>query len=438
MTHVPEWGVLERIQTKQQPKRYVGHAYMLCLLDSTDGSSCMILRVRPTCNIVCKAPMATAPDATMNVNASTGSAITAYADTNAIMYYDAPARDKRHLISTGPKQAHYVAGIEDCSMPQAVRVNDCVNHAMPAYLVEDTTRRYLLGPCDVYHSALGDSILALISISAGSTLQGTTVGYIATDTKLNGMAVGTTELCAPRYYILDCLCSKIKSQSSTEATSGGEFGSNVTTTSTTCLDSGASSRMDHPRLDSNEMTSPGLMDDMLQNDKMKQSSLWGATPTKLAMHSHNETCSDNDGSKALTVGSYTRYTCAKDELSFDMDEVAMPHDTGMDSPYFANDNSADDHNMLGRSSSSYCASLDARHTADNGFNHTTPYEYADLLYEDSSDVKDTQFDPGIYAIRITLERTRMRLVPSCRNALCQCRPTSVDMMNQQLLRTTDR
>ena len=108
-----------------------------------------------------------------------------------------------------------------------------------------------------------------------------------------------------------------------------------------------------------------------------------------------------------------------------MYEVAMPHDIGMDPPYFAIDNSADDHNVLGKSSSSYCAVLDARHTADNGFNHTTPYKYADLLYEDSSDVKDTQFDPGIYAIRITLERTRIRLVPSCRNALCQCRPTSI-------------
>eukprot|EP00984_Skeletonema_dohrnii_P027644 scaffold17268_cov90-Skeletonema_dohrnii-CCMP3373.AAC.2 len=94
-----------------------------------------------------------------------------------------------------------------------------------------------------------------------------------------------------------------------------------------------------------------------------------------------------------------------------MDEVATPHDTGMDSLYFATDNSADDHNVLGlgKSDSSYCVVLDARHTADNGFNHTTPLEYADLLYEDPSDVKDTQFDPGIYAIRIALERTRMRL-----------------------------
>ena len=50
--------------------------------------------------------MTTAPDTAMNVSASTGSAITAYADTNAIIYYDAPARDKRHLTSTGSKQAH--------------------------------------------------------------------------------------------------------------------------------------------------------------------------------------------------------------------------------------------------------------------------------------------------------------------------------------------
>ena len=423
-------GVLtmDTISRRRQPMIVLaadlGHAYMLCPLDSTDGSPCMILRLRPTCNIVCKTPMTTAPDTTMNVSASTGSAITAYADTNAIIYYDAPARDKRHLISTGSKQAHYVAGIEDCSMRQAVRVNDCVNHAMPAFLVEDTTRRYLLGPCDVYHSTLGDSILALILISAGSTLQGTTVGYIATDTKLNGMAVGTTELCAPRYYILDCPCAEIKSQNSTEATSGGESGSNVTTTSTTCLNSGASSRMNHPRLDSNEMTSPGLMDDMLKIDKAKLSLLWGAKPTRFVRHSHNESCSGNDGSNAVNVGSYTRYTCG-DEWSLDMDEVAMPHDIGMDPPYFAIDNSADDHNVLGKSSSSYCAVLDARHTADNGFNHTTPHKYADFLYGDPSDVKDTQFDPGIYAIRITLERTRMKLVPSCRNAICQCRPTSV-------------
>ena len=163
-------------------------------------------------------------------------------------------------------------------------VNDCVNHAMPAYLFEGTTRRYLFGPCDVYHSALGDSILAMISISAGSTLQDSTVGYIATDTKLNGMAVGTTELCAPRYYIPDCLCFKIKSQNSTGAISRGEFGSNVTTTSTTCLNSGASSRMDHPSLDSNEVTPPGWTI-MLQNDKTKQSSLWGATPTRFARQS---------------------------------------------------------------------------------------------------------------------------------------------------------
>jgi hypothetical protein len=102
--------------------------------------------------------------------------------------------------------------------------------------------------CTILHS----------SISAGSTLQGTTVDYIATDTKLNGMEVGTTEPCAPR-YIIDCLCSKIKSQNSTEATLGGEFGSNVTTTSTTCSNSGASSRMDHPNLDRNELggTIPG-------------------------------------------------------------------------------------------------------------------------------------------------------------------------------------
>jgi len=229
---------------------YLGHVYMLCLMDSTDGSP-LIFRVRPTCNIVCEAPMTTATDTTLNVSASSGSAKTAYDDTNAIIYYDAPARDsdKRHLTSTGSKQAHYVAGIEGCSIRRAVHetyascadmfmihhVNDCVNHAMPAYLVEGTTRRYLLGPCDVYHSTMGDSVLALISISAGSTLQDSTVGYIATDTKLNGMAVGTTELWAPRYYyILDCLCSKIKSQNSTGATSRGEFGSNVTTTSTTC------------------------------------------------------------------------------------------------------------------------------------------------------------------------------------------------------------
>ena len=277
---------------------YLGHVYMLCLLDSTDGSPYMILRVRPTCNIVCEAPMTTAPDTTLNVSASTGSAITAYDDTNAIIYYDAPARDRRHLTSTGSKQAHYVAGIEDCSMRRDVHetyascadmftihhVNDCVNHAMPAYLFEGTTRRYLFGPCDVYHSALGDSILAMISISAGSTLQDSTVGYIATDTKLNGMAVGTTELCAPRYYIPDCLCFKIKSQNSTGAISRGEFGSNVTTTSTTCLNSGASSRMDHPSLDSNEVTPPGWTI-MLQNDKTKQSSLWGATPTRFARQS---------------------------------------------------------------------------------------------------------------------------------------------------------
>ena len=66
-------------------------------------------------------------------------------------------------------------------------------------------------------------LLALTLISAGSTLQGTTVGYISTDTKLNGMAVGTTKLCVSR-YILDCLCSKIKSQNSTEAKSDGKFG----------------------------------------------------------------------------------------------------------------------------------------------------------------------------------------------------------------------
>jgi len=130
----------------------LGHVYMLCLLDSTDGFPYMILRVRPTCNIVCEAPMTTAPDTTLNVSASTGSAITAYDDTNAIIYYDAPARDndKRHLTSTGSKQAQYVAGIEGCSIRRAVHetyascadmftihhVNDCVNHAMPAYLVE--------------------------------------------------------------------------------------------------------------------------------------------------------------------------------------------------------------------------------------------------------------------------------------------------------------
>ena len=64
----------------------LGHVYMLCLLDSTDGFPYMILRVRPTCNIVCKEPMTTAPDTTLNVSASTGSAITAYDDTNAISY----------------------------------------------------------------------------------------------------------------------------------------------------------------------------------------------------------------------------------------------------------------------------------------------------------------------------------------------------------------
>eukprot|EP00985_Skeletonema_marinoi_P006420 scaffold2780_cov88-Skeletonema_marinoi.AAC.2 len=87
----------------------LGHVYMLCLLDLTDGFPYMILRVRPTCNIVCEAPMTTAPDTTLNVSASTGSAITAYDNTNAISYYDAPARDsdKRHLTSTGSKQAHW-------------------------------------------------------------------------------------------------------------------------------------------------------------------------------------------------------------------------------------------------------------------------------------------------------------------------------------------
>ena len=59
-----------------------------------------------------------------------------------------------------------------------------------------------------------------------------------------------------------------------------------------------------------------------------------------------------------------------------MDEVATPHDTGIDSLYFA---TADDHNVLGKSNSSYCVVFDARHTADNGFNRTTPQDYADLL-----------------------------------------------------------
>eukprot|EP00985_Skeletonema_marinoi_P002433 scaffold1019_cov97-Skeletonema_marinoi.AAC.11 len=59
-------------------------------------------------------------------------------------------------------------------------------------------------------------------------------------------------------------------------------------------------------------------------------------------------------------------------------EGLQRHMAAMDSLYFA---TADDHNVLGKSNSnsnsnsnsSYdCVVLDARHTADNGFNHTTP------------------------------------------------------------------
>eukprot|EP00975_Prorocentrum_lima_P045742 9570422-Prorocentrum_lima.AAC.1 len=85
----------------------LGHADMLCSMNSTNGSPCMIFRLRPICNDVCNVPMTTAPATTMNISASTGSVSTAFADTNVIIHYDAPAHGRRHPTSTGSEQAHY-------------------------------------------------------------------------------------------------------------------------------------------------------------------------------------------------------------------------------------------------------------------------------------------------------------------------------------------
>ena len=285
----------------------LGHADMLCSMNSTDGSPCMIFRLRPICNDVCNVPMTTAPATTMNISASTGSVSTAFADTNVIIHYDAPAHGRRHPTSTGSEQAHYVAAIEDCSMRQAVHetyaycadaftihyMNDYVNHAMPEYFVEDTTRQYLLGPCDMYHSALGDSILVLTG------------------------------------------------------------------------------------------------NDALAND---------------------------DWYKAWSIGSYFEYTCGDDELTFGMEEVATPHGNGKDLLYFVAVKLSDNHVGPDGSSNPYSTVLGTRYTADSAF---ASYKcmLVNLFCGESSDTKDALFDVAIYTTRTMLERTKVKSTSLCLEGL---------------------